>query len=127
VQVEVRGVGGDAVRQLNPTWGYVSLRQDPEGVGVSETTLPSLDGHDGSVRLDDAELESVSKTESDPVVDVNLPLTLGYASGLGVVDGVDTSREMELSSGLLASGYWGSASGRPLFDTIGRGSNGRQE
>lgn len=58
---------------------------------MAETTLPSLDGHDGGVRLDDAELEGVGKTESDPVVDVDLPLALRHTPGLGVVDGVDTS------------------------------------
>lgn len=82
---------------------------------MSQTTLPSLDSHDGVIWLDDAQLQGVSESISDPVVDVNLPLTLGDTSGLGVVDGVDTSREVELSSSLLASGDWGSASGSHIF------------
>ena len=61
---------------------------------MAETTLPSLDGHDGSVWLDNTELQGVGESVSDPVVDVNLPLTLGNTSGLGVVDGVNTSRQV---------------------------------
>jgi hypothetical protein len=76
---------------------------------VTETTLPSLNGHDGVVGLDDGELEGVAESVSDSVVDVNLPLTLGNTSGLGVVDGVNTSGKVELSGSLLASGDWGSA------------------
>lgn len=71
---------------------------------MTKTTLPALDGHDGGVGLDDGKLEGVAETVTNPVVDVDLPLTLGNTSGLGVVDGVNTSREVELSSSLLASG-----------------------
>lgn len=71
---------------------------------MAKTTLPALDGHDGSVGLDDAELEGVGKTITDPVVDVNLPLALRHTSGLGVVDRVDTSGQVELTGSLLASG-----------------------
>lgn len=96
VEVEVRRVSGDTAwsAPLPATRGIFSVRQDPEGVGVAETTLPSLDSHDGGVRLDDAELEGVGKTVSDPVVDINLPCSLGHTSGLGVVNGVDTSRQV---------------------------------
>lgn len=76
---------------------------------MAETTLPSLNGHDGVVGLDNGELEGVAESVSDSVVDVNLPLTLRDTSGLGVVDGVNTSREVELSGSLLASGDYGSA------------------
>ena len=72
---------------------------------MAETTLPSLDGHDGSIRLDDAEVEGVAETESDTVVDVDLPLVGRDSSRLGVVDRVDTAGEVELTGGLLASGH----------------------
>ena len=70
---------------------------------MAETALPALDGHDGSVGLDDAELEGVGETITDSVVDVDLPLALGHTSGLGVVDRVDTSGQVELTGSLLAS------------------------
>jgi hypothetical protein len=79
-------------------------RENPQSVGMSQTTLPSLNSHDGSIRLDNTQLQGVSKSESDSVVYVNLPLTLWYTPWFGVVDGVNTSGEVELSSGLLASG-----------------------
>lgn len=73
---------------------------------MSETALPSLDSHDGSLWLDDTKGKSLLETIPDSVVDVNLPLVGRDASGLGVVDGVNTSREVELSGGLLISGDW---------------------
>lgn len=49
------------------------------------------------------------RNSPDPVVDVDLPLARGNTSRLGVVDGVDTSREMELSGGLLITSHCVSA------------------
>ena len=76
---------------------------------MSQTTLPSLNSHDGSIRLDDTEFQGVSESVSDPVVDVDLPLTLWDTPWFGVVDWVDTSRKVELSCSLLTSGYCGLA------------------
>jgi len=84
-------------------------RENPQSVGMSQTTLPSLNSHNSSIRLDDTQLQGVSKSESDSVIYVNLPLTLWYTPWFGVVNGVNTSREVELSGSLLASGYYGSA------------------
>ena len=78
-------------------------RENPQSVGVSQTALPSLNSHDSSIRLNDTQLQGVSKSESDSVIYVNLPLTLWYAPWLGVVDRVNTSGKMELSGSLLTS------------------------
>jgi hypothetical protein len=85
-------------------------RENPQSVGMSQTTLPSLNSHNSSIRLNDTQLQGVSKSESDSVVYVNLPLTLWYTPWLGVVDRVNTSGEVELSSSLLASSDYRSAS-----------------
>lgn len=108
---------------------------------MAETTLPALDGHDGLLGLDDAEVERDAKTISehahmsariqpadtaetrspDTVVNVNLPLVAGDTAGLGVVHGVDASREMELTSGLLVAGDTDDgALGAVLGDEAGR-------
>jgi len=84
-------------------------RENPQSVGMSQTTLPSLNSHDSSIRLNDTQLQGVSKSESDSVIYVNLPLTLWYTPWFGVVNGVNTSGEVELSGSLLASSYYGSA------------------
>ena len=76
---------------------------------MSQTTLPSLNSHDGSIRLNDTQLQGVSKSVSDSVVYVNLPLTLWYTPWFGVVNGVNTSGEVELSGSLLTSGDYKSA------------------
>jgi hypothetical protein len=81
-----------------------NLRQDSEGVGVTQTALPALDGNDGLVGPDDTHVQSVLQPIPDSVVDVDLPLSGGDASGLGVVDGVDTSVQVALSSGEFVSG-----------------------
>ena len=116
VQVKVRGVRGDAVllahlSKEEQNTKEKDLRQDPESVGVSQTTLPSLNSHDGSIRLDDTESQGVSESVSDPVVDVDLPLTLWDTPWFGVMDWVDTSRKVELSCSLLTSGDCGLAEG----------------
>ena len=84
-------------------------RENPQSVGMSQTTLPSLNSHDGSIRLNDTQFQGVSKSESDSVIYVNLPLTLWYTPWFGVVDRVNTSGEVELSGSLLASSDYGSA------------------
>lgn len=71
---------------------------------MSESSLPSLDGDDGLAGLDDAHGEGRLESESDSVVDVGLPLGSVDASGLGVVEGVASSVEVDLSRGLLVSG-----------------------
>jgi hypothetical protein len=76
---------------------------------MSQTTLPSLNSHNSSIRLNDTQFQGVSKSESDSVVHVNLPLTLWYTPWFGVVDRVNTSGEVELSGSLLASSDYGSA------------------
>jgi hypothetical protein len=40
-----------------------NLRQDSEGVGVTQTALPSLDGDDGLVGLDDVQGQGGLETE----------------------------------------------------------------
>ena len=44
--------------------------EDAEGVGVAEAALPALDGDDGRAGFDDAELEGLTETEPDTVVDL---------------------------------------------------------
>ena len=78
-------------------------RENPQSVGMSQTTLPSLNSHNSSIRLNDTQLQGVSKSESDSVIYVNLPLTLWYTPWFGVVNGVNTSGEVELSGSLLTS------------------------
>lgn len=71
---------------------------------MTETTPPALHGNDGLLGLHNAEGESGAETVPDTVVDVDLPLLGGNATGLGVVHGVDASGQVELSGGLLVSG-----------------------
>jgi hypothetical protein len=71
---------------------------------MSQTTLPSLNSHDGCIGFDDAQLECVSESVSDSVVDVDLPLSLWYTPWFGVMDWVNTSGEVELSSSSFISG-----------------------
>ena len=82
------------------------LREDSEGVGVTQTSLPSLDGNDSLVGLNDVQGKGGLETEPDPVVNVDLPLSSRDATGLGVVDGVNTSVEVLLTSGNIVSGDW---------------------
>lgn len=79
-------------------------RQDSQGVGVTQSALPALNGNDGLVGPDDTHIESVLQSIPDSVVDVDLPLSGGDTSRLGVVDGVDTSVQVTLSSGEFVSG-----------------------
>lgn len=89
---------------------------------VAETALPSLDSHDGSLRLNDAQTKSDPETISakvsvdytsfvakgyvpNPVVNIDLPLLSRNTTGLREPDRVNTSREVELSSGLFVSGH----------------------
>lgn len=71
---------------------------------MAQTAPPALNSHDRLLRLNDAEVERGAETKPDSVVDVDLPLLGGDAAGLGVVNGVDTSRQVELSGSLLVSG-----------------------
>ena len=71
---------------------------------MSETSLPSLDGDDGLSRLDDAHGEGRLESEPDSVVDVGLPLGGVDPAGLGVVERVAASVEVDLSRRLLVSG-----------------------
>lgn len=121
MQVEVSGVGGDADCQLlfsissflqkergrrrktRKGESKGDSRENPQSVGVSQTALPSLNSHDSSIRLNDTQFQGVSKSVSDSVVYVNLPLTLWYAPWLGVVNRVNTSGKVELSGSLLTS------------------------
>lgn len=81
-------------------------RQDSQGVGVTQSALPALDGNDGLVGPDDTHVESVLQSIPDSIVDVDLPLGGGDTSGLGVVDGIDTSVQVALSSGEFVSSDW---------------------
>jgi hypothetical protein len=65
--------------------------------------------------------DTAEASSPDTVVNVNLPLVAGDAAGLGVVHGVDTSREVELTSGLLVAGDTDDgALGAVLGDETGR-------
>lgn len=96
-----------AIQAWNAT--LEDLRQDSERVGVAQTALPALNGNDGLVGPDDAHVQSVLQSIPDSVVDVDLPLGGGDTSGLGVVDGVDTSVQVALSSGEFISGDYNAA------------------
>ena len=52
--LEIRDVRGDG--------------DDPHGVGVAQSTLPSLNGNDGGTGLDDLEVETLSETIPDSVI-----------------------------------------------------------
>lgn len=84
---------------------------------LSATRRPYLSAH-MSARFQDDTAEARSP---DTVVDVNLPLVAGDAARLGVVHGVNTSREVELTSGLLVAGDTDDgALGAVLGDEAGR-------
>lgn len=79
-------------------------REDTEGVGVAETTLPALYGDDRGASLDDVKVKAAAEAEPDTVVDVDLPLVALDAAGLGVPDRVDTTGEVQLARSLLVAG-----------------------
>ena len=72
---------------------------------MSETAFPALDSHDGSLRLDELEFKSLTKTISDPVVHVDLPFLGRHASRFGIIDWIDAARKVELTSSLVVSGH----------------------
>lgn len=80
---------------------------------MAKTTLPALNGNDSSLRLDDAEEEGLLETESDTVVDVNLPLVGGDTTGLVVVHGVHATGEVALTGRLVVAGDWAGQRGVP--------------
>lgn len=55
IEEGVRSASSQAERRTD-------LRQDSEGVGVTQTSLPSLNGNDGLVGPDDAQVQSVLQT-----------------------------------------------------------------
>lgn len=98
--------------------------EDTKRVSVAKTALPSLDSHDGSLRLNDAQTESHPETISNPVVNVNLPLLSRNTAGFREPDGVNTSRKVELSSGLFVSGHTDDGTSRPVLGNQPGGNTG---
>ena len=95
---------------------------------VAESSLPSLDGHDGGLGADDVKVESDLETVADTVVDVDLPLLGRDTAGLGVENGVDTARKVHLAGGSGVAGNTDDgALGAVLGDEAGRDTRGRED
>ena len=76
---------------------------------MTQTALPALNGDNGLVGPDDTHVQGVLQSIPDSVVDVDLPLGGRDSSRFGVVNGVDTSVQVALSSGELVSSDCGAS------------------
>jgi hypothetical protein len=77
--------------------------QDPERVGVAQSSLPALDGNDRRARLDDLELERTAQAEPNPVVHIQLPLRRLDAARFGVPERIAAPVQVDLPRGLLVA------------------------
>ena len=110
---------------------------------MAKTAAPSLDSHDGSLGLNDAELEGSLETVAgislcglgrqmndspNTVIHVGLPVRRGHAAGLGVVHWVYTAGQVKLSRGLgVASDTDDGALRAVLGDIPGRVTRGGED
>lgn len=95
-------------------------RENAKGVGMPQTTLPTLDSNDGATRLDDLERKSGTHTEPNTIVDlrgyckyttfdsntegdayISLPVLIRDAARLRVPERIAAAVQVHLPSGLL--------------------------
>ena len=90
MSVSLSGTLKNAVSISHPSASHMlenNLRQDSQGVGVTQTALPALNGDNGLVGPDDTHVQGVLQSIPDSVVDVDLPLGGRDSSRFGVVNG----------------------------------------
>lgn len=96
-------------------------RQDTKGVGVSQTTLPTLDCDDGGSSLDQIQLQGIAKTKPNAIVHlinyrqsqsnqgersshICLPLVLLDTSRLRVPEWITAAMQVNLTRSLFIAG-----------------------
>ncbi len=71
---------------------------------MPQSTLPALDGDDGSSRTDDPQLQGALEAKANAVVDIGLPLVVLDTSWLRVPEWVAATVQVDLARSLLVSG-----------------------
>ncbi len=89
LEFQVGRVGGDG--------------QDAEGVGVAKTSFPTLHSNDGRTGCDDLEGQRVTETETDAVVNINLPLVKLHPTWFGIPERIAAAMQMDLPCSLLVA------------------------
>lgn len=101
---------------------------DPQGVGVTHTTLPALDNDNGVVLGQDVQLHGLGNTPLDTAVDILLPVNLGEIGlRLVEVEGVHATVQMAVPGGAGIPGHHEDGAHRPVLgDQAGRLARGGQ-